>query len=68
MEESMEALVNIQTAAELLGLRESTVRKYVMLRVLPYRKLGRRVVFAPSELERWAGERRVSPNVPAVKA
>ena len=55
----MEALVNIKSAAELLGLKEPTVRKYVMLRILPHRKLGTRVLFSPSELERWANERRV---------
>jgi excisionase family DNA binding protein len=55
----MEQLIDIRTAATLLGLREPTIRKYVMLRVLPYRKLGTRVLFSPSELEGWANERRV---------
>ena len=55
----MEALIDIPTAAALLGLRESTVRKYVMLRLLPHRKIGTRVLFAPSELEQFANARRV---------
>jgi excisionase family DNA binding protein len=55
----MEQLIDTKAAAELLGLREPTIRKYVMLRILPYRKLGTRVLFAPSELERWANARRV---------
>ncbi len=55
----MEALVNVSTAAILLGLRESTIRKYVMLRLLPHRKIGTRVLFSPSELERYADARRV---------
>jgi len=55
----MEQLIDVRTAASLLGLREPTIRKYVMLRMLPYRKLGTRVLFSPSEIERWANERRV---------
>jgi predicted DNA-binding transcriptional regulator AlpA len=55
----MEALIDTKAAAELLGLREPTIRKYTMLRLLPHRKIGTRVVFAPSELEKWANERRI---------
>ena len=55
----MEALVNIETAAELLGLKVSTLRKYTMLRLVPFRKHGTRCVYAPSELEAWSNERRV---------
>lgn len=55
----MEALIDVKSAAELLGLREPTVRKYVMLRILPHRKLGTRVLFAPAELEQFANARRV---------
>ena len=55
----MEQLIDTKAAAALLGLRESTLRKYVMLRILPHRKLGTRVLFAPSELERWVNARRV---------
>jgi hypothetical protein len=55
----MEPRIDTKAAAALLGLRESTVRKYTMLRILPHQKLGTRVVFCPSELERWADKRRV---------
>jgi len=55
----MERLVNYTEAAELLGLKVPTLRKYAMLRLLPFRKLGTRVVFSPSELEAWANARRV---------
>ena len=55
----MEQLIDTKAAAELLGLRQPTIRKYTMLRILPYRKLGRRVCYSPTELERWANERRV---------
>jgi len=54
----MEQLIDTKAAAELLGLRVSTVRKYTMLRLLPYRKHGTRVVFSPSELEAWSNARR----------
>ncbi len=55
----MEQLIDIKSAAGLLGLREPTIRKYVMLRILPYRKHGTRVVFSPSELQSWSDARRV---------
>lgn len=55
----MEQLVNYTEAAALLGLKEPTLRKYTMLRQLPFRKIGTRVLFSPSELEAWANERRV---------
>jgi hypothetical protein len=55
----MEQLIDTKTAAALLGLREPTIRKYTMLRILPYRKHGTRVLYAPSELEAWSNARRV---------
>jgi len=55
----MEALIDTKAAAALLGLKEPTVRKYTMLRLLPHRKLGTRVLYLASELERWANERRI---------
>ncbi len=55
----MENLIDTKRAAELLGLREPTIRKYTMLRILPYRKHGTRVLYSPSELEAWSNARRV---------
>jgi excisionase family DNA binding protein len=55
----VEALIDTRNAAVLLGLKEPTVRKYTCLRILPHVKIGTRVLFRPSELERWANERRI---------
>jgi excisionase family DNA binding protein len=55
----MEQLISIKEAAQLLGLRESTVRKYVMCRVLAHYKLGRRVLFTRESLETYVNARRV---------
>jgi hypothetical protein len=55
----MENLVDTKRAAELLGLRESTVRKYTCLRLIPFLKLNAAVRFRPSELESWVEAHRV---------
>ncbi|MFW5693826.1 MAG: helix-turn-helix transcriptional regulator [Alkalispirochaeta sp.] len=43
-----------------LGLSESYVRRLVMLRRIPYIKLGRAVRFDLDDIERWVRERRVA--------
>lgn len=40
-------------------LKEATVRIYVSRGLLPYYKIGKRVYFAPEELDRWIDERHV---------
>jgi excisionase family DNA binding protein len=55
----VEALIDTRGAAVLLGLKEPTIRKYTMLRILPHVKIGTRVLFRASELERFANERHV---------
>ena len=57
----MEALINIERVAELLGIRISTVRYYCHKRMIPHQKIGHRVLFRQSELEQWleAGQRPV---------
>ena len=57
--EAVEAHIDTRSAAVPLGLKEPTVRKYTCMRILPHVKIGTRVLFRPSELERWANERRV---------
>jgi excisionase family DNA binding protein len=46
-------LVNVTEAAEILRLRPSTIRAYVLRRRIPYVKLGRRVLFRRNDLESW---------------
>ena len=42
---------NVEQAARFLGLKKGTVYNMISRRVIPYHKLGRRVLFRPSELE-----------------
>ena len=53
MNRKIDSLLNYQQAAELLGLSENTLRKYVSCRVIPFVKIGRSVRFNPSELSSW---------------
>jgi excisionase family DNA binding protein len=55
----MEKLLDITQASEALGLKRSTLYKLTTTRGIPYIKLGSRVLFAPSSLERWTEERSV---------
>ena len=43
--------MNVEQAARFLGLKKGTVYNMISRRVIPYHKLGRRVLFKPSELE-----------------
>ena len=49
----MERLISIQEASVLLGLKVPTIYKKICRRELPHIKLGGKVLFRPSELERW---------------
>jgi excisionase family DNA binding protein len=54
-------LLNVQEAARLLGLSASTLNKLRLSGNGPlYRKLGRRVLYDPRDLEAWSAERRRS--------
>lgn len=52
-----EPLVGIDVAAELLGVRPSTVRDYYRKKGLPMHKPGREAMFYPSEVRAWATAR-----------
>ena len=43
--------LDVEQAARFLGLKKGTVYNMVSRRVIPYHKLGRRVLFKQSELE-----------------
>jgi excisionase family DNA binding protein len=45
-------LVTISVAAEALGLREATVRKWVAARRIGYHRLGRAIRISTAEIER----------------
>jgi excisionase family DNA binding protein len=45
--------------AEYLQLSEHTLRHFVMLRQIPFRKLGRSVRFLKSDIDQWAATKLV---------
>jgi excisionase family DNA binding protein len=49
----METLLNIQELENVTSIRVSTLRKYVMLKKIPYVKIGRLLRFCPSDIEKW---------------
>lgn len=51
--------LDVAGAAELLGIRSSTVRKYVLEKRLPYFKIGARVTFDTDDLLKWREQFRV---------
>jgi excisionase family DNA binding protein len=49
----MEKVMKCGEVADYLKLSEATIRKWVRLGKIPYRKFGTRVRFLGEELERW---------------
>jgi excisionase family DNA binding protein len=49
----METLLNIHELENVTGIKVSTLRKFVMLKKIPYVKIGRLVRFLPSDIEQW---------------
>ena len=56
-----ETLLNVGQVALMLGLSVATIRKWVLIRYIPYRKIGRAVRFSASEIQEWAKSRCVAP-------
>jgi len=56
-EDIMETLLTIEELAGVLKLAEQTIRRYVLNRRIPFRKIGEKAVrFRPSEIEQWVNE------------
>ncbi len=53
----MNRLMNTGQVADLLGVKPSTVRKWVHYGFIPYVKLGACVRFVQSDIETWVRER-----------
>ena len=49
----METLMTIAELAEKIRMTESTVRSYVLRKIIPYVKIGAAVRFVPEEINRW---------------
>jgi excisionase family DNA binding protein len=53
MEDVMEIYLTIEELAVMLKLSEQTIRRYVLNRVIPYRKIRTAIRFRLSEIEKW---------------
>ena len=57
----METFLDVGQVAEMLGLSIATIRKWVLIRYIPYQKLGRAVRFSTPEIREWLRTRTVKP-------
>jgi excisionase family DNA binding protein len=56
-----EMLLNARQVAQMLGLSIATIRKWVLIRYIPYRKMGRSVRFSAPEIQEWMKSHCVTP-------
>jgi excisionase family DNA binding protein len=57
----METFLDVGQVAAMLGLSTATIRKWVLIRYIPYQKLGRAVRFSAPEIREWVKNRTVRP-------
>jgi excisionase family DNA binding protein len=55
----LETFLDAGQVAEMLGLSIATIRKWVLIRYIPYQKLGRAVRFSAPEIREWVKTRTV---------
>jgi excisionase family DNA binding protein len=48
-----EKLLNVPGVSDFIGVKQSTIRKWVHERRIPFLKVGRCVRFRPSSIEEW---------------
>jgi excisionase family DNA binding protein len=65
--QNQENLLDVHGVAELLAVKPSTVYEWAETDRLPHYKLGNRLRFRPSEIERWLDGRRRGPAAPRRK-
>jgi len=54
--------LNLDEAAEFLRLSKSFLYKNTSQKTIPFRKIGKKLLFERSELQAWADAGRVSPE------
>ena len=64
----MESLMTIADVAEKMNLTEAAIRKFVLLKTIPFVKVGATVRFIPSDVEEWIKERREAKPSNYIKA
>jgi excisionase family DNA binding protein len=57
----LETFLDAGQVAAMLGLSTATIRKWVLIRYIPYQKLGRAVRFSAPEIREWVKNRTVRP-------
>jgi excisionase family DNA binding protein len=57
-----ETFLDAGQVARLLGLSVATIRKWVLIRYIPYKKIGRAVRFSAREIQEWVKTRTVEPD------
>ena len=57
----MERLFTVKELSDIINVRESTIYAWVSQERIPHIKLGKKVLFDPSEIEKWVKEHRRSP-------
>ena len=55
-------LINIEQAAKLLKMGESTLRRKVRDKEIPHVRIGRRVLFDPEDLQKWVNSLKIEPR------
>jgi excisionase family DNA binding protein len=60
----VERFINVGDVAEMFGLSVATIRKWVFLGYIPYKKIGRAVRFSTTEIEDWARSKSVGSVQP----
>ena len=53
----MKQYMTVKEVAALVQLSEQTIRRYVMLKQIPFHKIIRAVRFKPCEIEQWVEEK-----------
>ena len=54
-------LITVETTAEALGVAPKTIRKWVAIRVIPFVRIGHRIMFRPKSLELWLTRKEEKP-------
>lgn len=55
------ALLTVEELARLLGVAPKTLRNYVSQRIIPFVKVGRRVLFQVKSIETWLEKKERKP-------
>jgi len=57
-----ETFIDVGQVAKMLGLSIATIRKWVLIKFIPYRKIGRAVRFSTVEIQDWMMSKSSSPQ------